>query len=138
MEGHHLFRLTGTSNWELSIFMYDKLEHNLFEITVLKLGILNTKEPSELLDNQHNAKLPGSIDWNLMRLASDVFESKYSSQFLLVQWKLLHCCFHNSVSLIIIEFVKCSQLMSINQIKPVKSSMSSEKTQIFLAIKMDL
>ena len=47
-----------------------------------KVGVLITKEPNELLDDHHKTKLPGSVGWNLIKLAYQVFVKKIGHESL--------------------------------------------------------
>ena len=58
--------------------MYVELDLDFMGIVVPKVGVLITQEPSELLDKCHKTKLSGVIDWNLIKLAYQVFVQKYS------------------------------------------------------------
>ena len=53
--------------------MYVELDLDFWEVIVPKVGVLITQEPNELLDDCHKTKLPGSISWNLIKLAYQVF-----------------------------------------------------------------
>ena len=46
-------------------------------IIVPKVGVLITQKPNELLDECHKSKLPGIISWKLIKLAYQVFVSKF-------------------------------------------------------------
>ena len=42
-----------------------------------KVGVLITQECNELLETCHKTKLPGVVDWNLIKLAFGVFVKNY-------------------------------------------------------------
>ena len=80
VESHQLFRLTTANSGQHLVSIYVKLDLELFGIKVPEVGVLVTKELSELLDNQHKTKPQGIICWNVMKLVNDVLKRKYGSQ----------------------------------------------------------
>ena len=67
-EAHQVFKLTAANNGKLPVSMYVKLDLDFLGIMVLKVGVLITLEPNELLDKCHKTTLPGIIGWNLINL----------------------------------------------------------------------
>ena len=76
-KAHQLFQLTAANNGKLPISMYVELDLDFLGTVVPKVGVLITKEPSELLETHHKTKLPGMVDWNLIKLAYEVFIKNY-------------------------------------------------------------
>ena len=66
---------------ETPISMYVELDLDFLGIVVPKVGVLITQEPNELLDTCHKTKLPGVVDWNLIKLAYKVFVKNYGVLF---------------------------------------------------------
>ena len=72
-----MFQLTAANNGKLPISMYVELDLDFLGIVVTKVGVLITKEPSELLETCHKTKLPGVVGWNLIKMAHEVFVKNY-------------------------------------------------------------
>ena len=76
-KAHQLFQLTAANNGKLPVSMYVELDLDFLGIVVPKVGVLITKEPTELLETHHKTKLPGVVGWNLIKLAYEVFVKNY-------------------------------------------------------------
>ena len=74
---HQLFQLTAANNGKLPVSMYVELDLDFLGIVVLKVGVLITQEPIELLETCHKTKLPGMVGWNVIKLAYEVFVKNY-------------------------------------------------------------
>ena len=90
------------------------VEFNLypFGVFVPKVGVIIMQNPSEHLDVYHYTKLSGVINWNLIKLAYQVFVEnlgKRAWKILTVQQVLVHCYFHSFVYSITARWVKSSQ-----------------------------
>ena len=57
--------------------MYTKLDLTFLGLKVPKVGVLIAQEPNQVLDKNHQTRLPGIIGWNLMQLSYDMFIQKY-------------------------------------------------------------
>ena len=77
-KAHQLLQLTAANNGKLPISMYVELDLDFLGIVVPKVGVLITKEPNESLESCYKSKLPGMVDWNLIKLAYEVFVKNYS------------------------------------------------------------
>ena len=77
VEVHQLFQLTAANNGKFPVFMYVELDLDFLGIAVPKVGILIAQEPNELLDTCHKTYLSGMVDWNLIKLAYEVFVQNY-------------------------------------------------------------
>ena len=76
-KAHQLFQLTAANNGKLPISMYMELDLDFWGIVVPKVRVLISQEPNELLETRHKTKLPGMVDWNLIKLAYEVFVKNY-------------------------------------------------------------
>ena len=43
------------------------------------VGILVAEDPSQVLDKNHQSKLPGIVGWNLVQLSYNAFIEKYGT-----------------------------------------------------------
>ena len=55
---HSLFRLTVANDWEIPIRMYIELYLTFWGLKVPNVGVLITEEPNQMLDKEHQTKLP--------------------------------------------------------------------------------
>ena len=74
---HSLFRLTVTNDQQMLIKMYIKLDLTFWGIKVLNVGMLIAEEPNQVLDKEHQTKLPGFVGWNLIWLSHNTFIKEY-------------------------------------------------------------
>ena len=77
-DAHNLFRLMVANDRQMPIKMYTELDLTFLGLKVLKVGILITEEPNQVLDKKHQTRLPGIVGWNLIQL-SYVFVQKYGT-----------------------------------------------------------
>ena len=74
---HNLFRLTVTNDGQIPIRMYTKLDLTFWGLKVPNVGVLIAQELSQVLNKEHQTKIPGIIGWNLIWLSYNVFIPKY-------------------------------------------------------------
>ena len=73
------FRLTVTNDGQMPIRMYTELHFTFWWVTVPNVGVLITEEPNQVLDKEHQTKLPGIVGWNLIQLSYNTFIEKYGT-----------------------------------------------------------
>ena len=73
---HTLFRLTVANNGQMPIKMYTELDFTFFGFNMPKVGVLLAEEPNQVLDKEHQTKLPGIVGWNLIWLSYNTFTEK--------------------------------------------------------------
>ena len=56
--------------------LYVEFGLDFWGVIVPKVGVLITQEPNKLLDDHHKTKLPGTICWNMIKSAYQVFINK--------------------------------------------------------------
>ena len=56
---------------------YVELDINFLGLKVLNVSFLILEELNRVLDKKHQTKLPGTIGWNLIWLAHNVFVENY-------------------------------------------------------------
>ena len=78
-EAHQLFHLTVANNGQLPVKMYTELDINFLGLRVPNVGVLIVDDPSQVLDQKHQTKLPGIAGWNLIRLSYNAFVEKYGA-----------------------------------------------------------
>ena len=78
-EAHQLFHLTVANNGQLPVKMYTELDINFLGLKVLNVGVLIVDDPSQVLDQKHQTKLPGIVGWNLIWLSYNAFVEKYGA-----------------------------------------------------------
>ena len=78
-DAHTSFSLTVTNDGQMPIRMYIKLDLIFWGLKVPNVGMLVTEEPNQVLDKEHQTKLPGIVGWNLIRLSYNVFIQKYGT-----------------------------------------------------------
>ena len=76
---HTLFRLTVANDGQMPIKVYTELDFTFWGLKVLNGGVLITEEPSQVLDKEHQTKLPGIAGWNLIWLSYNTFIEKYGT-----------------------------------------------------------
>ena len=76
---HSLFRLTVTNDGQMPIKMYIKLDITVLEFKVPNVGVLITEKPYQVLDKEHQTKLPGIVGWNLNQLSYNPFIQEYGT-----------------------------------------------------------
>ena len=74
---HNLFDLKGANGGDIPITKYFEMDVAFLGLRVPKVGFLVVKDPSDLLQTRKKMKLPGIIDWNLIKLAYQEFIKKY-------------------------------------------------------------
>ena len=77
VNAHCLFKLTVANDGQMPIKMYTELNLTFLGLKVLKVGVLISEEPNQVLDKKHQTRLPGIIGWNLIQLSYDMFVQKY-------------------------------------------------------------
>ena len=78
-KAHQLFHLMVTNDRQLPVKMYTELDINFLGLKVPNVGILIIEDPSEVLDKEHQSKLPGIVGWNLIRQSYNAFVEKYGT-----------------------------------------------------------
>ena len=76
---HSLFRLTDTNDGQMLIKMYIKLDLTFLGLKVPNVGMLITEELNQVLDKEHQTKLPGIVGWNLIWLSYSTFIKEYGT-----------------------------------------------------------
>ena len=75
-DAHSLFRLTVSNEGQVLIRMYIELNLTFLGLKVPYVGVLITEEPNQVLDKEHQTKLPGIVGWNLIWLSLQHVHSK--------------------------------------------------------------
>ena len=78
-KAHQLFHLMVINDGQLPVKMYTELDINFLGLKVLNVGILVVEDPSQVLDKEHQSKLPGIVGWNLVWLSYNAFVEKYGT-----------------------------------------------------------
>ena len=65
-DAHTLVRLTAANNGQMPIRIYTELDFTFLGLKVLNVGVLITEKPNQVLDKEHQTKLPGIVGWNLI------------------------------------------------------------------------
>ena len=76
---HTIFRLTFANDGQMPIRMYTELDFTFLELLVPNVGVLITEEPNQMLDKEHQTKLPRIVGWNLIWLCHNTFIEKYGA-----------------------------------------------------------
>ena len=76
-DAHPSFKLTVTNDGQMPIRMYTELDFTFLGLKVPNVGMLITMEPNQVLDKEHQTKLPGIVGWNLIWLSYNMFIEKY-------------------------------------------------------------
>ena len=76
---HNLFKLTVASDGQMPIKMYMELDLTFLGLKVPNVGMLIAEEPNQVLDKNHQTRLPGIVGWNLIWLSYNVFVQKYGT-----------------------------------------------------------
>ena len=74
---HNLFDLKEANGGDIPITKYFKMDVVFLGLRVPKVWFLVVKDPSDLFQTKKKTKLPGIIDWNLIKLAYQEFIIKY-------------------------------------------------------------
>ena len=56
-----------------------KLDLTFLGLKVLNVGVLITEEPNQVLDKEHQTKLPGIVGWNLIQLSYNMFIKEHGT-----------------------------------------------------------
>ena len=75
---------------------YVELDMEFLGLQMPRVGFLITQNPNEVLDPEHEARLPTIVVWNLVKLGYQVFLIKYNInvfRILKAQMELILCCF---------------------------------------------
>ena len=72
-----LYLLTVINDGQMSVRMYAELDFTFLGLKVPNVGVLIAEELSQVLDEEHQTKLPGIVGWNLIWLSYNVFIQKY-------------------------------------------------------------
>ena len=59
--------------------MYKELDINFLGLRVPNVGVLIVDDPSQVLDQKHQTKLPGIVGWNLIQLSYNTFVEQYGA-----------------------------------------------------------
>ena len=59
--------------------MYIKLNLTFLGLKVLNVGMLIAEEPNQVLDKEHQTKLPEIVGWNLIWLSYNPFVKEYGT-----------------------------------------------------------
>ena len=62
-----------------SQFVYTELDITFLGLKVPNVGMLVVEDPSQVLDQKHQSKLPDIVGWNLVWLSYKVFIEKYGT-----------------------------------------------------------
>ena len=65
-DAHTLFRLTVVNDGQIPIRMYTKLDFTFWELNMPNVGMFTAEELNQVLDKEHQIKLPGIVGWNLI------------------------------------------------------------------------
>ena len=76
---HNLFRLTVANDGQMPIRMNTELDFTFLGIKVPNVGMLIAEEPNQVLNKEHQTKLPGIIGWNLIWLSYNTFIKIYGT-----------------------------------------------------------
>ena len=60
--------------------MYTELDFTFLGLKVLNVGVLIAEELNQVLDKEHQTKLPGTVGWNLIQLSYNMFIEKNVGQ----------------------------------------------------------
>ena len=63
----------------MPIRMYIELDISFFGLKVPNVGMLIAEELNQVLDKEHQIKLPGIVRWNLIWLSYNMFIQKYGT-----------------------------------------------------------
>ena len=63
---HTLFRLTVANDGQIPIKMYTGIGLTFLGLKVLNVCVLIAEELNQVLDKEHQTKLPGIVGWNLI------------------------------------------------------------------------
>ena len=74
---HTLFRLIVANDGQMLIRMYTELDLTFWGLKVPNVGVLIVEEPNQVLDKEHQTKLPGIVGWNLIWLSYNTFIQQY-------------------------------------------------------------
>ena len=77
---HTLFKLTVIDDGHMPMRMYTKLDLTFLWLKVPNISMLITEEPNQVLNKEHQTKLPGIVGWNLIWLSYSMFIQKYGKQ----------------------------------------------------------
>ena len=77
-EAHNLFDLKSANGRGIPLSRYVELDIEFLGLKVPKVGFLITQNPNEVLDPKHKTRLPGIVEWNLVRLAYEEFTKEHS------------------------------------------------------------
>ena len=58
---------------------YVEFDMEIIGIQVPRVRFLITKNPNRVLDPKHNTKLPGFVEWKLVKLACQEFNKKHTT-----------------------------------------------------------
>ena len=76
---HTIFKLTIANDWQMPIKMYMELDFTFWGLKVPNVGVLIAEEVNQVLDKEHQTKLPGIVGWNLIWLSYNMFIEKYGT-----------------------------------------------------------
>ena len=74
---HTVFRLTVANDGQMPIRMYTKLNLTFWGLKVPNVGVLVAEKLNQVLDKEHQTKLPGIVGWNLIWLSYNTFIQTY-------------------------------------------------------------
>ena len=78
-KAHQLFHLTVTNNEQLPVKMYMELDINFLGLKVPNVGVLIVDDLTQVLNKEHQTKLPGIVGWNLIWLSYNAFVEQYGA-----------------------------------------------------------
>ena len=76
---HPLFRMTATNDGQMPIRIHTKLNLTFWGLKVPNEGVLIVEEQNQVLDKEHQTKLPWIVGWNLIQLSYNTFIKKYGT-----------------------------------------------------------
>ena len=76
---HTLFRLAVANDGQMSIRMYTELDFTFLGLKVLNVGVLIAEEANQVLNKEHQTKLPEIVGWNIIWLSYNMFIQKYGT-----------------------------------------------------------
>ena len=77
---HTLLRLIVANDGQRPMRMYTELNFTFLAFKVPNAGVLITEEPNQVLDKEHQTKVPGMVGWNFIQISYNKFIQIYGQQ----------------------------------------------------------